>query len=71
MRTKVKSNQFEVSSRFEISFRLRGSLRRELTALTFQTIARLYCMCKGYFLINANLTNAKQMFRYWLFFKQQ
>ena len=27
-------------------------------------------MCKWYLLINANLTNAKQMLRYWLFFKQ-
>ena len=27
-------------------------------------------MCKWYILINANLINAKQMLRYWLFFKQ-
>ena len=27
-------------------------------------------MCKWYLLINANLINAKQMLRYWLFFKQ-
>ena len=28
-------------------------------------------MCKWYLLINANLIDAKQMLRYWLFFKQQ
>ena len=39
MRPEVNSN------RFEMSFRLHGSLHGDFTAATFQTIARLYCTC--------------------------
>ena len=66
----VNSNRFEIANRFEILFRLHGNLHGDFIAATFQTIARLLHMCKGYLLINANLINAKQMFRCWLFFKQ-
>ena len=43
MRTEVNSNWFEISNRFEMSFRLHGNLRGDFTAATFQTMARLYC----------------------------
>ena len=33
------------SNRFEMSFRLHGNLHGDFTAVTFQTIARLYCTC--------------------------
>ena len=45
MRPEVNSNRFEISNRFEMSFRLHGSLHGDFTAATFQTIARLYCTC--------------------------
>ena len=41
----LNSNQFEMSNHFEISFRLHGSLHRDFTAATFQTMARLRCTC--------------------------
>ena len=41
----VKSNLFEISNRFEMSFRLHGNLQGDFTAATFQTQARLYCTC--------------------------
>ena len=55
MRPEVNSNRFEISNRFEMSFRLHDNLHGDFTAATFQTIARL---------------NAKQMLHCWLFFKQ-
>ena len=45
MRPEVNSNQFEISNRFEILFCLHGNLHRDFTAVSFQTIARLYCTC--------------------------
>ena len=39
MKPEVNSNRFEISNRFEMSFRLHGNLH--FTAATFQTIARL------------------------------
>ena len=41
MRPEVNSNRFEISNRFEMSFRLHGNLHGDFTAATFQTIARL------------------------------
>ena len=41
MRPEVKLNRFEISNRFEMSFRLHGSLHGDFTAATFQTVARL------------------------------
>ena len=41
----VNSNRFDISNRFEMSFRLHGSLHGYFIAATFQTIARLYCTC--------------------------
>ena len=43
MRPEVNSDQFEISDRFEMSFRLHGNLYGDFTAATLQTIARLYC----------------------------
>ena len=43
MRPKVNSSRFQISNRFEMSFRLHGNLHGDFTAVTFQTIARLYC----------------------------
>ena len=43
--TRKKSNRFEISDRFEISFRLHGNLHGDFTMATFQTILRLYCTC--------------------------
>ena len=62
MRPEVNSNQFEISNRFEMSFRLHGNctvsnheisnrfqklsrLHGDFTAVTSQTVARLYCTC--------------------------
>ena len=45
MRPEVNSNRFEISNRFEMSFRLHDNLHRDLTAASFQTIARPYCTC--------------------------
>ena len=45
MRPEVNSNRFEIANRFEMSFRLHGNLHRDLTAASFQTIARPYCTC--------------------------
>ena len=45
MRLKVNSNRFEISDRFEMSFRLHGNLHGDFTAATFQTMARLCCTC--------------------------
>ena len=39
MRPEVNSNWFEISNRFEMSFRLHGNLHRDFTAASFQTIA--------------------------------
>ena len=36
---------FEISNRFEMSFRLHKNLHGDFTTVTFQTIARLYCTC--------------------------
>ena len=41
MRPEVNSDRFEISNRFEMSFRLHGNLHGDFTAATFQTIARL------------------------------
>ena len=43
VRPEVNSNRFEISNRFEMSFRLHGNLHEDFTAVTFQTIARSYC----------------------------
>ena len=43
MKPKVNSNRFEISNRFEMSFFLHGNLHGDFTAVTSQTIARLYC----------------------------
>ena len=76
MKPKANSNRFEISNRFEMSFRLQGNLH-----------AHFMHMCRSYLLINADLINtkncyqwwllidaslinAKQMLRYWLLFKQ-
>ena len=61
MRTKVNSNQFQISNRFEMSFCLHGSLHGNLP----NNSKTLLHMCKWCLLINA-----KQMLRYWLFSKQ-
>ena len=45
MRPEVNLNRFEISNRFEMSFRLHGSLHEDFTAATSQTKARLYCTC--------------------------
>ena len=45
MRPEVKSNRFEISNRFEMSFRLHGNLHGDFTAATSQTIGRPYCTC--------------------------
>ena len=45
MRPEVKSNRFEISKRFEMSFRYHDNLHGDFTAATFQTIARPYCTC--------------------------
>ena len=44
MRPEMNSNRFDISNRFEMSFRLDGNLHGDFTA-TFQTMARLYCTC--------------------------
>ena len=41
----VNSNRFEISNRFEMSFRLHNNLHGDFTAASFQIIARLYCTC--------------------------
>ena len=38
MRPEVNSNQFEISNRFEMSFRLHGNLHRDFAAASFQTM---------------------------------
>ena len=63
MRPEVNSDRFEISNRFEMSFRLHGNLHGDLARLSMH-------MCKLYLLINVNLINAKQMLRYWLCFRQ-
>ena len=45
MKPEVNSNRFEISDRFEMSFRLHGNLHKDFTVASFQTIARLYCTC--------------------------
>ena len=45
MRPEVNSNRFEISNRFEMTFRLHGNLHGDFTAATFQTIARPNCTC--------------------------
>ena len=47
MRPDVKSNRFEISNRFEMSFRLHGNLHGDFTEIlaACQTIARPYCTC--------------------------
>ena len=42
MRSEVNSDRFEISNRFEM-FRLHGNLHGDFTAVTFQTMVRLYC----------------------------
>ena len=41
MRPEVNSNRFEISNRFEMSFRLHGNLHGDFAVATFQTMARL------------------------------
>ena len=41
----VKSNRFDISNRFEMSFRLHYNLHGDFTAATFQAIAKPYCTC--------------------------
>ena len=41
MRPEVNSNRFEISNRFEKSFRLHD----DLAAATFQTVVRFYSTC--------------------------
>ena len=48
MRLEVNSNRFEISNRFEMSFRLHGKLHGDFTAATFQITAKLYCTCANY-----------------------
>ena len=48
MRTVVNSNRFEISNRFEKSFRLHDKLHGDFTVGTFQTIAKLYYTCANY-----------------------
>ena len=45
MTPEVNSNQFEISNRLEMLFRLHGNLRGDFTTATFQTIERPYCTC--------------------------
>ena len=45
MRPEVNANWFEISNRFEMSFRFHGNLHRDFTAASFQTIGRPYCTC--------------------------
>ena len=45
MRPEVNSDQFEISNRLEMLFRLYGNLHGDFAAATFQTITRLYCAC--------------------------
>ena len=45
MRPEVNSDQFEISNRLEMLFRLYGNLHGDFAAATFQTITRLYCTC--------------------------
>ena len=45
MRPEVKSNRFEISNRFEMSFCLHGNLHEDFPAPTFQRIARPDCTC--------------------------
>ena len=45
MRPEAKLKRFEISNRFEMSFRLHGNLQGDFAAATFQTIARPYCTC--------------------------
>ena len=85
MRPEVNSNRFEISNRFEMSFRLHGSLHGDVN-FPYNGKALLH-MCKCYLLINANLINAKKCYQwqllidasliiakqillYWLLFKQ-
>ena len=43
---RARLHETEVNSnRFEILFRLHGSLHKDFTAASFQTIARPYCTC--------------------------
>ena len=44
-RPEVSLSRFEISNRFEMSFRLHGNLDRDFSAASFQTIARPYCTC--------------------------
>ena len=45
MRHEMNSNRFEISTCFEMSFRLHGYLHGDFTAATFQAIARFCCTC--------------------------
>ena len=45
MRPEVNSHRFEISNRFEMSFRLHGNLHGDFTAATSQTMTRLYWTC--------------------------
>ena len=45
MTAEVNSDWFEISNRFEMSFRLHGKLHGTFTAATFQAMAKLYCTC--------------------------
>ena len=64
MKLKVNSS-VEVSSRFEILFRLHG----DFTAAILQIIARLYLHIHIVINFETVLINAKQSFGYWLFFQ--
>ena len=43
IRPKVNLDWFEISNRFEMSFRLHGNLHGDVPVATFQTLARFYC----------------------------
>ena len=45
MRPEVNSNQFAISNRYKMLFRLHNNLHGDFTAATFQTIAKLYGTC--------------------------
>ena len=45
MRPEVNSKRFEISNRFEMSFRLHGNLHGRFSVATFQIIAKLYSTC--------------------------
>ena len=65
-RPEVKSNRFESQTALKCHS-VHMEIRMEISKQQQDSILH---MCKWYLLVNANLINAKQMLRYWLFFKQ-